>query len=148
MEERLVLDLRQALVVQVVAEHEAAWLICQAVDALDAQVATTLVRGLLIDSFLRLFNIAVLFRILLVRNGVLSRLLVELAFHKDIEEKRHSCKVCQLAADVCCPEEWMLVFVFCVGETNEIDSNVTDDTSLIESTTNSLANFCQVNLRQ
>lgn len=86
MEERLVLDLRKALVVQVVTEHEAAWLICQAVDALDAQVATTLVRGLLLDSFLRLFNIAVLFCILLVRNGVLSRLLVELALHEDVEE--------------------------------------------------------------
>ena len=148
MEERLVLDLRQALVVQVVAEHEAAWLICQAVDALDAQLATTVVRRLLLDCLLRLFDVAVLLCILLVRNGVLSRLLVELAFHKDVEEERHGCKVCQLATDVCSPEERMLVFVFCVRETNEIDSNMTDNTSLVESTANSLTDLCQIYLRQ
>ena len=86
MEERLVLDLRQALVVKVVAEHEAAWLICQAIDALDAQLATTVVRRLFLDSFLRLFDVAVLLCILLVRNGVLTSLLVELAFHENVEE--------------------------------------------------------------
>ena len=95
MEERLVLDRGQAGVVQEVAEHESTRLILHALLAFETSMRIDSLFGYLLllepcfGILINVFNVSHLFRVihillvgvLLVRNGILSRLLVELSLH-------------------------------------------------------------------
>ena len=63
----------------------------------------------------------------LVADGILSCLLIQLTFHEDIEEEGNRGEVCHLTAYISRPEKWMLLWVFMIGEADEVYSNVAKD---------------------
>ena len=63
----------------------------------------------------------------LVADGILSCLLIQLTFHEDIEEEGNRREVCHLTAYISRPEKWMLLWVFMIGEADEVYSNVAKD---------------------
>jgi len=68
-------------------------------------------------------------------------LLIELAFHEDVEEHCDCCEIGQLAADISSPEEWVLALILCVGETDQVDSYVPNDVFLVQGVADCLADL-------
>ena len=90
--------------VQVVAEHEAARLVGETLHSLHAHiVALALMRGVL--TIFRRVLITIILGVLLVRNGIFTCLLIELALHEDVEEHGDGRIVCKLATYISRPEE-------------------------------------------
>ena len=82
MEESLVLNLTETLVIEIVAEHEAAWLVIHSGDALDALKD---VYGLMTVTHgvfgLRIFNELLILSLLFITDYILARLLIQLPLH-------------------------------------------------------------------
>ena len=124
MEECLVLDLGETWVVQEVAEHETTWFVLHTWHLLEAgSIDVILTVDGALFTIIRLFQ-ELLVAIFLVCDSVLSSLLVQLAFHEDVEEHGDSRHVCHLAVDIDSPEERVRSWVFHVRETDQIDCDV------------------------
>ena len=144
MEEGLVLDLGQSRVMQHIAEHEFARLICMPFDLGNTSDGIFLLGALVSVGLLNIFVIG----ILLVVDGILAGLLIELALHKDVKEVTDSCPVSQFAIDIDGPEEGVRAPIIGVREAYEIDCDMPDNVLVVESTANGLANLRQVDRRQ
>ena len=87
MEESLVLNLTETLVIEIVAEHEAAWLVVHSGDALDAFEdvfgGITITHGVF---GLRIFNELLILSLLLITDYILPCLLIQLPLHQDVKE--------------------------------------------------------------
>ena len=82
MEESLVLDLTETLMIKIVAEHEAAWLVVHSRDALDA--LKDILGGITVTNGvfgLRIFNELLVLSLLFITDYILARLLIQLPLH-------------------------------------------------------------------
>ena len=131
--------------IEIVAEHKAARLVLHPGDLFDASAVDVVLAIHCVFISIGLLHVIVL-AILLVRDGVFSCLLVQLAFHQDVEEHGDCGQICHLAVDVDCPEEWMGVRIFHVREADKVDCHVAEDILFIESPTDGLTDLGQVNL--
>ena len=84
--------------------------------------------------------------VLLVADGVLASLLVEGAFHQDVEEVADGRVVSELAADVDGPEERVRLWILDVGEADQVDGDVPDDALVVERLAHGVGNLGQVDL--
>ena len=102
--------------VQEVAEHEATWLILHSWHLFETCAVNIVIftRCTLIH-IVRFFKVLVLC-VFLVRNGVFSSLLIELALHQDVKEHGYGSTVSQLSVDVNGPEEGMGGWVLSIRE--------------------------------
>ena len=127
MEEGLVLDLGQTGMVQEVAEHEATRLIRHAWHLFEASAVDVVIftERLSFVHVVRFFQV-LLISIFLVRNSVLSSLLIELALHEDVKEHGDCSTVSQLGINVHSPEEGMRVRILRIREAHQVDCDVTN----------------------
>lgn len=120
MEECLVLNVRKTRMMQIVAEHESS--------RLEHQI-------LLVLRNFRIMIRIVQYVLVLLRqptDRVLSCLLIKFAIHEDVKEETDCCVVCQFITEVNCPEEWVGFRVIYVWETNQINSDMTNNTVLVK----------------
>ena len=103
-EEGLVLDGGEPGMVQEVAEHEASGLVLHAWHFLEASSIDIILTVNCILIGIRLLHILII-PVFLVRYGVLSRLLIKLALHENVEEHGDRRHVRELAVDIDRPEE-------------------------------------------
>ena len=150
MEERLVLDVCKARVVQEVAEHETSWLIghpwlLHEIQFLAVPLTAPIRIIIIVDvRVLILLLLSVLFK----RYRILASLLVQMTFHQDVEEVSHGCIIRQLTADVGRPEERMRTIVLSVGEADQVNCHVDNNILRVERLSDGLADLGQVDLRQ
>ena len=86
----------------------------------------------------------------LVRNGIFTSLLVQLTFHEYVKEQSNRREVSELAADICCPEERVLLKIisFFIWEADEINGHMPKYFFRVQCVTDRLTNFSKVDLRQ
>jgi len=65
-------------------------------------------------------------------DSILSCLLIKFTFHEDVKEVTDCCVVGQFIAEINCPEEWVSLWVIYVRETNQINSDMTDNTIIVK----------------
>lgn len=169
MEECLVLDLRNAWVMQVASVHEAAWshkhlIICTSswvawdwfvllrfLSTWLLNLLTTLVRCLLVihqasELWWRLGTLVNFFR--RVINRVFACVAIKWSFHQEIEEVACRSVICNMTVQVNSPEEWMSIRWSWVRERNQIYSNMANNTLRIKHLTNRAANRFHIHIGQ